>query len=185
VFLRCDASSKREFDFRTWNCCILTKRLTPLLWAQIQECYHHQLPIVWRLWRGTAAMFARFTLRRRFWPPAASIRPCDCGANALSRSLQIASSLCEVYFCQTLGHWSPVLFYCTQCRMTAKRESALVWELIWAERAAPLRAIGAFHARLRCKRRRLALHSTQAKQRGKCRLPTAPWHRAHAGARCS
>jgi hypothetical protein len=32
---------------------------------------------VWRLWRGTAAMLHlwRFTLRRRFWQPAAATRP--------------------------------------------------------------------------------------------------------------
>ena len=36
-----------------------------------------RLRLVWRLWRGTAAMFTlwRFTLLRRFWQPAATTRP--------------------------------------------------------------------------------------------------------------
>jgi hypothetical protein len=76
---------------RFWD--LLTNRLTPLLGYGhyiATSPAAHCVASHWRLWRGTAATFTRFTLRCRFWPPAASIRPCDCGANALSRSLQIA-----------------------------------------------------------------------------------------------
>jgi hypothetical protein len=52
---------------------------------------------VWRLWRGTASVLplSRLTLRRRFWQPAVQTKPLNCGADALSHSLQIAIQFFE------------------------------------------------------------------------------------------
>ena len=58
----------------------------------------------------------RFTLRRRFWQPAATTTPWDCGADATSVSLHVFVVFSGKQSCsETLERWSamPCLHSCT------------------------------------------------------------------------